>query len=75
MKEAYKSSYEKFGLNVVYYRKRQRLSQMQLAELCSLDRTHISSIETGRVGVSLDTVFTLSEALHITPDKLFEFRD
>ena len=33
MKAEYKELYEKFGLNVVYYRKRKRLTQLQLAEL------------------------------------------
>ena len=33
MKPEYKGLYEKFGLNVVYYRKRAKLTQLQLAEL------------------------------------------
>ena len=36
MKQEYKPMYEKFGLNVVYYRKRKRLTQMKLAELVAL---------------------------------------
>ena len=44
MKQEYKSLYEKFGLNVSYYRKRARLSQLQLAELADIDRSHISAI-------------------------------
>ena len=52
MKEQYKSLYEKFGLNVVYYRKRKKLTQLQLAELVDIDRSHISAIELGNVGVS-----------------------
>ena len=38
MKAEYKSLYEKFGLNVVYYRKRERLTQLQLAELIEIGR-------------------------------------
>ena len=74
MKQEYKALYEKFGLNVVYYRKRKRLKQLQLAELVDIDRSHISAIELGNVGVSLDVIFRLCEVLEITPKELFDFR-
>ncbi len=74
MKAEYQSLYEKFGLNVVYYRKRKRLTQMQLAELADIDRSHISSIELGRVGVSFDLIFKLCEILEVSPKELFDFR-
>lgn len=75
MKAEYKVLYEKFGLNVVYYRKRKRLTQLQLAELVDIDRSHISAIELGNVGVSFDVVFKLCEVLEVTPKELFDFRD
>lgn len=75
VKAEYKDLYEKFGLNVVYYRKRKRLTQLQLAELVDIDRSHISAIELGNVGVSFDVVFKLCEVLEITPKELFDFRD
>lgn len=75
MKEEYKSLYEKFGLNVVYYRKRKKLTQLQLAELINVDRSHISAIELGNVGVSFDVIFKMSEVLDIQPKDLFDFRD
>ena len=74
-KPEYQSLYEKFGLNVVYYRKRKRLTQLQLAELVDIDRSHISAIELGRVGVSFDVIFKMCEVLEITPKQLFDFRD
>ena len=74
MKQEYKALYEKFGLNVVYYRKRKRLTQLQLAGLVDIDRSHISAIELGNVGVSLDVIFRLCEVLEITPKELFDFR-
>ena len=73
MKQQYKALYEKFGLNVVYYRKRKKLTQLRLAELVDIDRSHISAIELGNVGVSLDVVFRLCEVLEITPKELFDF--
>ena len=74
MKKEYSEQYEKFGLNVVYYRKRQKLTQLQLAELVNVDRSHISAIELGKVGVSFDVIFKLCEVLCITPKELFDFR-
>ena len=75
VRKEYKSLYEKFGLNVVIYRKRKKLTQLQLAELVDIDRSHISAIELGNVGVSFDVIFKLCEVLEITPKELFDFRD
>ena len=75
MKLEYKTYYEKFGLNIVYYRKRKKLTQLQLAELADIDRSHISAIELGNVGVSFDLIFKLCEILDVKPRDLFDFRD
>ena len=75
MKQEYKELYEKFGLNVVYYRKKKRLTQLQLAELVDVDRSHISAIELGNVGVSFDVIFKMCEVLSVAPKDLFDFRD
>lgn len=70
----YKDRYEKFGLNVVFYRKKNKLTQLQLAELADIDRSHISAIELGKVGVSFDLIFKLCDVLKIEPKDLFDFR-
>ena len=75
MKKEYKELYEKCGLNVVYYRKRKKLTQLQLAELVDIDRSHISAIELGNVGVSMDVIFKMCQVLDIKPKDLFDFRD
>ena len=75
VKQEYKELYEKFGLNVVYYLKRKKFKQLQMAELVNIDRSHISAIELGNVGVSFDVIFKLCEVLEITPKELFDFRD
>lgn len=74
MKTAYKPLYEAFGLNVVFYRKRKKYTQLQLAEPVDVDRSHISAIELGNVGVSLNVIFRLAEVLDISPKDLFDFR-
>ena len=75
MKQEYKKYYEQFGLNVVYYRKRKKLTQLQLAELVDIDRSHISAIELGNVGVSFDLIFKMCDVFQIKPSELFDFRD
>jgi len=75
LKEEYREQYQQFGLNVVYYRKKKRYSQTQLAELVDIHRTYVSAIELGKVSVSFDVLFKLAEVLEVTPNKLFEFRE
>ena len=75
MKAEYTEQYKKFGLNVVYYRKMHGLTQLQLAEFLEIDRSHISAIELGKVGVSFDLIFKMCEVLRIKPKELFDFRD
>ena len=75
MKEEYRDRYQKFGLNVVYYRKKMRITQLELAELLDIQRSHISAIELGNVGVSFDFVFKMCDVFGIKPKDLFDFRD
>lgn len=73
----HKRQYEKYrqlGLNIAYYRKQHCLSQLQLAELLDISRTHMSRIETADCAVSLDVVFDICDVLCISPSKLFDFR-
>lgn len=73
----HKRQYEKYrqlGLNIAYYRKQHSLSQLQLAELLDISRTHMSRIETADCAVSLDVVFDICDVLCISPSKLFDFR-
>ena len=51
------------------------MTQLQLAELVDVDRSHISAIELGNVGVSFDVLFKLCEVLEIKPKELFDFRE
>ena len=75
MKEEYRDRYRKFGLNVVYYRKAMRVTQLQLAEMLDIERSHISAIELGNVGVSFGLVFKMCDVFGIKPKDLFDFRD
>lgn len=75
MKKEYEHLYVKFGLNVVYYRKALRVTQLQLSELLDIDRSHISAIELGKVGVSMDLIFKMCDVFQIRPKDLFDFRE
>jgi len=74
MNKEYKESYRKLGLNIAYYRKDRGYTQMQLAELLDIDRSHMSAIELATVGVSLDIIFKLCQVLQLSPRDLFDFR-
>ncbi len=74
MKAEYRSYYEALGLNIALFRKKHRLTQLQLAELVDIDRSHVSAIELGNIGVSLDVLFRICEVLCISPKELFDFR-
>ncbi|HJB39899.1 MAG TPA: helix-turn-helix domain-containing protein [Candidatus Ruthenibacterium avium] len=74
MDKTYQESYRKLGLNIAFYRKDRGLTQMQLAELLDIDRSHMSAIELATVGVSLDVIFKLCNILNVSPKDLFDFR-
>ena len=67
--------YRQLGLNIAYFRKSRGLSQLQLAEMVNISRTHMSRIEIADCAVSLDVVFAICDALDVSPGKLFDFRE
>jgi len=73
LKNAQYQKYKYLGLNIAYFRKERGLSQMQLAELVNISRTHMSRIETAECAVSLDVVFEICDALNVPPDAMFRF--
>lgn len=75
VKFEYKDYYRMLGLNIAYYRKLKSFSQEMLAEKLDTVQTHISKIEVASIGVSLDMLFAIAEALEVPPHKLLEFRE
>ena len=63
------------GLNIAFYRKKKNISQIQLAEMINISRTHISRIETAECAPSLDVIFDICNVLEISPAKLFENKE
>ena len=64
------------GLNIAYYRKLHGLTQLQLAELAGISRTHMSNIEAPNMptSISLDTLMDLADALEIPVSSLLTFK-
>ncbi len=74
MQQNQQNKYRQLGLNISFYRKQRGYSQLQLAEMVDISRTHMSRIETADCAVSLDVVFAICDVLNVPPDKLFDFR-
>ena len=61
-----------FGSRIRFLRKKQGLSQEQLAFKADLHRTYIGMIERGEKNITLLNIMKLAVALEISIDKLFE---
>ena len=57
--------YKKLGSNLLYERRRQNLSQEELAELARIDRTYLARIESGKANPSITIIYKLTNSLKI----------
>lgn len=60
-----------FGENIQYFRKKQRMSQDQLAERIHVNRARISAVENGKGSLDLSEMLTLAEIFQISFTELF----
>ena len=76
MENENKEMFAQLSLNISYYRRKQGLTQMQLAELLNISRTHMSNIEALNMerAPSLDLLFSIAKVLDVEVSKLFETR-
>lgn len=74
MDNKYSEQYKNLGLNINYYRKKAGMTQENLAESIGVEKNHIGNIERAKIGASLDSIFSICEALDISPKELFDFR-
>ena len=65
------------GLTIAYYRKARGMTQMELAEVVHISRTHMSNIEApnSKTSLSLNKLFDIAEALDVPMKDLFDFQD
>ena len=74
MKVKHYDIWVKIGLNILYYRKEQRLTQAQLAEAINLSPNHVQRFESGSAGCSVDTLIDVAKALNVHPKIFFDFK-
>lgn len=67
--------YETIAYNIKQERKKQYISQAQLAERADISVDTIKSIESGRRSMSLYTYLRIVDALHTTPEALMNKED
>ena len=76
MDNKYINKFRIIGLNIAYYRKLRGLTQLQLAELVNVSRTHISNLEAPNMptSISLEKLFDIADVLDIPPSYLLDDR-
>lgn len=62
------------GLNIMYYRKQQGLTQEQLAEMVGITQQHLQRVETAHSVPSLSKLLDIADALGVPVQKLFDAR-
>ena len=62
----------RYGLHLAALRKKKGVSQAELAKLTDLDRTYISSVESGKRNISLVNIERIALALGCTIYQFFE---
>ena len=76
MREDYREKFRILGLRIAYYRKMRGMTQEQLAEAIGRSVSFVSQIEANNAaevkGVSLETLFLVSEKLGVSMARLFE---
>lgn len=72
MKNDFSLEYKSIGLNIAYYRKLRGYTQLQLADMINISRTHMSNIEAPNVhtSVSLEVLLSIAKELDIPAYKL-----
>ncbi len=77
LREKYRERYRLLGLRIAYYRKKRGYTQEQFAELIGKSWSFISQVEANNgatvKGISLDTLFSMADALEVPPSKFLEY--
>ena len=72
----YKDKLTALGLNIAYYRKLRLMTQEQLAEKAGISISTIRKLENPNlfVGVTIETICRIAEALEVAESELLKFR-
>lgn len=63
---------KKLGNNLRAIRTAKNITQSELAELISVDKSFVSNIENGKNNPTLSTITSLAKALKVPVDELFK---
>ena len=58
------------GENIKLYRKKQKLTQVQLADKANISRSYLADVENNRYNPSVDTLKNISNALGVNLNEL-----
>ena len=76
MRDDYREEFRILGLRIAYYRKMRGLTQEQFAELIGRSVSFVSQVEANNgaavKGISLESLFVISDKLNVPVSKLFE---
>ena len=61
------------GLNIHYYRRARRLTQVELAEAVGISSNYLSQVERGCKSISLDKLLRISDELGVDVKIFFDF--
>ncbi len=67
---SFEVDYYALGMRIRSAREKKNLTQEQLGELCSLSTAHIGHIERGTRTPSIDTLYSVAQALNVSVDSL-----
>ena len=62
--------YMSLGARVKFLRTQRNLTQEELAEKADIGRKHVSNIENGERGLSIDVLIALANALEVSADEI-----
>lgn len=60
------------GMRIRHYRKKNHITQEQLAEICGLHPTYIGQLERGEKNATIESIYRIALGLNISMSKLFE---
>ncbi len=60
------------GMRIRYYRKEKKITQEQLAEICSLHPTYIGQLERGEKNATIESIYRIAKGLGIPISRLLE---
>ncbi len=74
MKTEFPEKYITLGLKIAYYRRKAGFTQEYFAELIGKSVSFVGQVEGPGIirGVSLETLFKISQVLKVSPSKLLE---